>query len=48
MMSTGMTLTQIAYECGFSSQAYFSYAFKRKMKSPPREYVNSILKKYEG
>lgn len=47
MMSTDMTLTQISYECGFSSQSYFSCAFKRKMKLPPREYVNLILKKYE-
>jgi AraC-like DNA-binding protein len=47
MVSTDMTLTEIAYECGFSSQSYFSYAFKRKMKLPPREYVRRILKKYE-
>jgi AraC-like DNA-binding protein len=46
MTSTDMTLTRIAYECGFSSQSYFSYAFRRKMGLPPREYVNSILKKY--
>jgi AraC-like DNA-binding protein len=47
MISTDMTLTQIAYECGFSSQAYFNYAFKRKMSSPPREYIKSLHKKYE-
>ena len=47
MISTDMTLTQIAYECGFSSQSYFSYAFKRKMKLSPREYVKLTLKKYD-
>ena len=47
MMSTDMSLTQISYECGFSSQSYFSYAFKRKTNVPPREYIDLILKKYE-
>ena len=47
MLSTEMTLTQIAYECGFSSQSYFSYAFKKRMGHPPREYVRTILEQYE-
>ena len=47
LLSTDMTLTEIAYECGFSSQSYFSYAFKRKMGIPPREYVKEIVLKYE-
>ena len=47
MLSTNMTLTEIAYECGFSSQSYFSYAFKRKMKATPREYVKGIYERYE-
>lgn len=47
LLSTDMTLTEIAYECGFSSQSYFSYAFKRKMGIPPREYVKEIALKYE-
>ena len=48
MLSTEMTLTQIAYECGFSSQSYFNYAFKKKMGYSPREYVKNILLKYEN
>ena len=28
LVTTDFTLTEIAYECGFSSQSYFSYAFK--------------------
>lgn len=47
LTSTDMTLTQIAYECGFSSQSYFSYAFKKKMKRTPREYAKAVLMKYE-
>ena len=47
LTSTDMTLTQIAYECGFSSQSYFSYAFKKKTKCTPREYARSVLLKYE-
>ena len=47
LLSTNLTLTQIAYECGFSSQSYFSYAFKRKMNCTPREYVKNAYNKYE-
>ena len=47
LLSTEMTLAQIAYECGFSSQSYFSYAFKKKMKMTPREYAKYMFLKYE-
>ncbi len=47
LTSTAKTLTQIAYECGFSSQSYFSFAFKRRMKQTPREYAKDVLSKYE-
>ena len=47
LTSTDKTLTQIAYECGFSSQSYFSYAFRRKMGVPPREYAKNVQLKYE-
>ena len=46
LINTDKTLTEIAYECGFSSQSYFSYAFKKKMNVTPREYVKNIYKKY--
>ena len=46
LINTEMTLAQIAYECGFSSQSYFNSAFKRKMKVTPREYVKEFYKKY--
>ena len=47
LTSTDKTLTQIAYECGFSSQSYFSYAFKRRTGRTPREYAKAIFKEYE-
>lgn len=48
LLGTDKTLTEIAYECGFSSQSYFSYAFKRKMNMTPREYTRCISLKYEN
>jgi AraC-like DNA-binding protein len=47
LLSTEDTLTQIAYACGFSSQSYFSNAFKKKMNCTPREYVKKIHLRYE-
>lgn len=46
LVSTNMTLSQIAYECGFSSQSYFSYAFKRNMGITPRAYAKKIAELY--
>lgn len=46
MISTDMTLSQVAYECGFSSQSYFCYAFKRNTGSTPRAYMKEIAKRY--
>ena len=48
IISTDFTLTKIAYECGFSSQSYFSYAFKRRMRLTPREYARSVFERYEA
>ena len=48
LVSTDLTLTEISYECGFSSQSYFSYAFKRKMKMTPREYSKEIYRRYDA
>jgi AraC-like DNA-binding protein len=47
LLTTNESLTQIAFACGFSSQSYFSYVFKRKMKVTPREYVREVYNKYE-
>jgi AraC-like DNA-binding protein len=47
LITTDHTLSEIAYECGFSSQSYFSYAFKRKMNKTPRKYATEIFERYE-
>lgn len=47
LLTTDRSLTAVAYECGFSSQSYFSYVFKRKMKTTPRQYIDSLYQKYE-
>lgn len=48
LLTTNQTLTEIAYQCGFSSQSYFSYAFKRRMKMTPREYTKEVYKRYDA
>lgn len=47
LITTNYNLTQIAYNAGFSSQSYFSYVFKRKMKVTPRQYVKEVFERYE-
>ncbi len=47
LISSNKTLTEIAYSCGFSSQSYFSYAFKRRMGVTPRDYAVEISKQYD-
>lgn len=46
LVTTDFTLSRIAYECGFSSQSYFSYAFKRSMGVTPRTYAKQIVERY--
>ena len=46
LVSTDKTLSEIAYECGFSSQSYFSYAFKKNMGLTPRAYTKKIGEAY--
>ena len=47
LLTTELTLTDIATRCGFSSQSYFSFVFKRRMGITPREYVRQINAQYE-
>ena len=47
LISTDMSLSQVAYECGFSSQSYYSYAFKRNMGMPPRAYAKKLVEQYD-
>ena len=47
LQTTDHSLTKIAYECGFSSQSYFSFVFKRRMGQTPRSYIRQSYGKYE-
>ena len=47
LLTTDWTLTRISGECGFSSQSYFSFAFKRKMGVTPRGYAKQIYNRYD-
>lgn len=46
LSTTSLTLTEIAMQCGFSSQSYFSYVFKKKMNMTPRDYIREEYKRY--
>ncbi len=48
LLTTDYSLSRIAYECGFSSQSYFSYIFKKRMNATPREYMRSVYNKYKN
>lgn len=41
-----MSISQIAYACGFSSQAYFTLLFKRTTMLTPREFRDGALSAY--
>jgi AraC-like DNA-binding protein len=36
---TGRTITNLAFECGFSDSAYFSRCFRHRFGASPREYL---------
>lgn len=46
LTNTSLTLTEIALECGFGSQSYYSYAFKKAMGLSPRKYVKELHRQY--
>ena len=39
-----MSITDIAYECGFNSIARFNATFCKKLQCIPREYKKKIVK----
>ena len=47
LTATHLTLTRIAFECGFTSQSYFSFVFKRHTGKTPRQYTQELYKLYE-
>lgn len=47
LLTTDTPISEIAYECGFTSQSYFCYAFKRYTGTTPKKYVKSFIKEHE-
>ena len=43
LLTTNTPLSEIAYECGFSSQSYFCYAFKRYTGTTPKKYIEKFI-----
>ena len=48
LITTEMTLTEIAYECGFSSQSHFSRQFKASTFSTPGQYRQRNIDRYQA
>ena len=46
LITTDKNFLEIALECGFSSQAYFNYAFKKELNCTPKEYKRESSMKY--
>lgn len=46
LASSTITLAEIAFQCGFSSQSYFGQVFKRKTNMTPYEYRKIYYMKY--
>ncbi len=46
LAQTGKSLSEIAYECGFSSQAYFSEQFKKATYTTPGAYRKRCMEGY--
>lgn len=47
LLTTETPISEIAYECGFTSQSYFCYAFKRYTGTTPKKYVESFNKTHK-
>ena len=44
LRNSGKTITEIAYESGFSSQSYYTRCFKDQFKISPSEYIKQNRK----
>ena len=44
-LNPGLSLTELSYNCGFSSSSHFSKAFRTRVGMTPSEYVRSIRAK---
>ena len=46
LIGTNKSIADISYECGFSSQAYFTDVFRTHTNMTPRMYRIKMMKKY--
>lgn len=46
LLFSDRSLTEIAFECGFTSQSYFNYVFKKEVGVTPRQYKKDAYDKY--
>lgn len=47
LLTTDLPLARIALSCGFSSQSYFSFVFRRAFGTTPMRYVRQLCTGYE-
>ena len=43
LLNSNMSLTQIAFECGFADAAHFCRQFKRRFKQSPKSFKNRMI-----
>jgi AraC-like DNA-binding protein len=46
LAATDLPLCDIALQCGFTSQSYFNYVFRREKQCTPAEYRKRQIQKY--
>jgi transcriptional regulator GlxA family with amidase domain len=46
MEDTSLSITDIAYKVGFADPKYFSKCFKAEMGMTPKQYANSLTKRF--
>ena len=46
LLFSDSSLTEIAFECGFTSQSYFNYVFRKEVGITPKQYKMNAYDKY--
>ena len=46
LVAPDLTIAEIAYQCGFNSQAYFTFQFRKSFRLTPREYRKNTIPNY--
>lgn len=48
LIDSGLSMDELAAKCGFSSQSYFCYKFKKEVGSSPTRYRKVVLKRMKN